>query len=395
MFSELSPLPADPILGLTAAYKSDQNPHKIDLGVGVYKDEVGHTPIMEAVKRAEQLRLDSENTKTYQSPAGDPEYDRLISELLLGDIVSKCRVDSVQVPGGTGGLRVAAGLVKRCNSDATIWVSSPTWANHAPVFEGAGLKVREYPYYDAQLKGVDFEAMRSTLSSLGPNDVVVLHGCCHNPTGADLSESQWEQVNQLALERGFTPFIDIAYQGFGRGLAEDAFGVRLLASSIPELIVVSSCSKNFGLYRERTGSVFLISSDITQQDSALEHLLNVARATYSMPPAHGAAIVSAILSDAQMYAVWDAELTVMRDRMNQCRNALADRLQELGMADRFEHIRAQLGMFSYLGLELGQVERLRAEFGIYMVNSSRVNIAGVNQDNIDYLASSIAAVVAQ
>ncbi|MFT4825531.1 MAG: aspartate aminotransferase [Halioglobus sp.] len=395
MFSELSPLPADPILGLTAAYKSDQNPQKIDLGVGVYKDEVGHTPIMEAVKRAEQLRLDSENTKTYQSPAGDPEYDRLISQLLLGDCVSICRVDSVQVPGGTGGLRVAAGLVKRCKSDATIWVSSPTWANHAPVFTGAGLEVREYPYYNARLKGVDFEAMRSTLSTLGPNDVVVLHGCCHNPTGADLSQAQWEEVNQLALERGFMPFIDIAYQGFGRGLAEDAFGVRLLAKSVPELIVVSSASKNFGLYRERTGAVFLISSDISQQDSALEHLLNVARSTYSMPPAHGAAIVSAILSDAQLCAVWDAELTVMRDRMNQCRNALADRLQELGTADRFEHIRAQLGMFSYLGLELEQVERLRADFGIYMVNSSRVNIAGVNQHNLDYLASSIAAVIAQ
>ncbi len=261
------------------------------------------------------------------------------------------------------------------------------------MFAGTGLNVKEYPYYSAQLKGVDFEAMHATLKTLGPDDVVVLHGCCHNPTGADLSQAQWEEVTKLALERGFTPCVDIAYQGFGRGLAEDAFGVRLLARSVPELIAVSSCSKNFGLYRERTGAVFLISADKTQKDSALEHLLNVVRSTYSMPPAHGAAIVSTILSNPQLYAVWDSELTQMRDRMNHCRNNLADQLQKLGTGERFEHIRNQLGMFSYLGLDLEHVQQLRGEFGIYMVNSSRVNIAGVNRDNIDYLASSIASVV--
>lgn len=392
MFDSLSPLPADPILGLSAAYSSDTNPKKIDLGVGVYKDEAGHTPILESVKRAEQLRLESETTKTYQSPAGDPDYDRLIAGLLLGDIADTCRVDSVQAPGGTGGLRIAGGLVKRCNSDATIWLSTPTWANHRAVFEGAGLRVKEYPYYSATLKGVDFAAMLDGLRQLGTNDVVVLHGCCHNPTGADLTQEQWQIIADVALERGFTPLIDIAYQGFGQGIDEDAFGVRLLAGILPELIVVSSCSKNFGLYRERTGAVFLIGADKTQQDSALEHLLNVARATYSMPPAHGAAIVSTILQTPPLLILWEREVTQMRERMNHYRGLLADRLAELGVGERFDHIRSQRGMFSYLGLTVEQVQRLRQEFSIYMVNSSRVNIAGVGKDNIDYLAESIATV---
>lgn len=392
MFDSLSPLAADPILGLSAAYERDTNSRKVDLGVGVYKDEAGHTPILESVKRAEQLLLESETTKTYQSPAGDPDYDRLIAGLLLGDIADTCRVDSVQAPGGTGGLRIAGGLVKRCNSDATIWLSTPTWANHRAVFEGAGLSVKEYPYYSATLKGVDFAAMLDGLRQLGTNDVVVLHGCCHNPTGADLTQEQWQIIADVALERGFTPLIDIAYQGFGQGIDEDAFGVRLLASILPELIVVSSCSKNFGLYRERTGAVFLIGADKTQQDSALAHLLSVARATYSMPPAHGAAIVSAILQAPDLYTLWEVEVTQMRDRMNYYRSLLADRLAELEMGERFGHIRRQRGMFSYLGLTIEQVQRLREEFSIYIVNSSRINIAGVSKDNIDYLAQSIAAV---
>lgn len=392
MFDALSPLPADPILGLSAAYKQDSNPNKIDLGVGVYKDESGNTPILEAVRQAEQRRLESETTKTYQSPAGDPDFDRLIARLLLGDAVDSCRVDSVQAPGGTGGLRIAAGLVKRCNENATVWVSAPTWANHRPVFTGAGLAVQEYPYYSAQKRGVDFEAMVDALAKLGPNDVVVLHGCCHNPTGADVSDAQWPVIAELARERGFTPFVDFAYQGFGRGLEEDAYGVRQLAHAVPELIVVSSCSKNFGLYRERTGAVLLVSAEQGRGDAALEHLLNVARSTYSMPPAHGASIVATILQDSQLTALWHEELTQMRDHMNSYRNRLADRLEELGVGEQFAHIRDQLGMFSYLGLTVEQVQRLREEFSIYMVNSSRVNIAGVNGGNIDYLAEAIAEV---
>jgi aspartate aminotransferase len=392
MFSTLKPLAADPILGLSAAYKRDSNPNKIDLGVGVYKDEDGHTPIMAAVKRAEQKRLDTETTKTYQSPAGDQEFDGLIARLLLGDAVDSCRVDSVQAPGGTGGLRVVAELLKRCNANATVWVSTPTWANHRAVFEGAGLAVKEYPYYSAALKGVDFAAMTDALAQLGSDDVVLLHGCCHNPTGADLSQEQWQGVASLASQRGFTPLVDIAYQGFAAGLDEDAYGVRLLARSVPEMIAVSSCSKNFGLYRERTGGVFLISSDASATDNALEHLLNVARSTYSMPPAHGAAIVSTILQDPELYRVWEDELTFMRNRMNGFRDRLADRLQALGVGDTFDHIRGQRGMFSYLGLNVEQVQQLRADFSIYMVNSSRVNIAGVSESNIDYLAEAIAAV---
>ncbi|MEH6590934.1 MAG: amino acid aminotransferase [Halioglobus sp.] len=392
MFSTLKSLPADPILSLSAAYKQDSNPNKIDLGVGVYKNEDGHTPIMAAVKKAEQNRLETETTKTYQSPAGDQAFDSLIARLLLGDAVDDCRVDSVQAPGGTGGLRIAAELLRRCNPNATVWVSTPTWANHRAVFEGAGLPVKEYPYYSAALKGVDFSAMTEVLGQLGSDDVVLLHGCCHNPTGADLSQQQWQEVASLASQRGFTPLVDIAYQGFAAGLDEDAYGVRLLARSVPEMIAISSCSKNFGLYRERTGGVFLISSDSTASDNALEHLLNVARSTYSMPPAHGAAIVSTILQDPQLYRVWEDELTQMRDRMNGYRIRLADSLQALGFGDAFNHIRGQRGMFSYLGLSVEQVQQLRTEFSIYMVNSSRVNIAGVSESNLDYLAKAIAAV---
>jgi aspartate aminotransferase len=392
MFETLSPLAADPILGLSAAYKQDISPDKIDLGVGVYKDESGHTPIMVAVKRAEQIRLESETTKTYLSPAGDPDFDRDIAALLLGEAVEHCRVDSVQVPGGTGGLRVAAGLIQRGNNDATVWVSNPTWANHRPVFAGAGLAVKEYPYYSSEARGVCFDEMAAVLRQLGPDDVVVLHGCCHNPTGADLTEQQWQVVADIAAHRGFLPLIDIAYQGFGRGLDEDAYGVRLLASRVPELIAVSSCSKNFGLYRERVGAVCLVSADQRREDAALQHLLNVVRSTYSMPPAHGAAIVSIILRNPELRALWEKELGVMRNRMNDCRDLLANRLVELGVGDSFNHIRQQCGMFSYLGVSVEQVGRLREEFSIYMVNSGRINIAGVNHANLDYLAESLAAV---
>jgi aspartate aminotransferase len=392
MFEALSPLAADPILGLSAAYREDTNPDKIDLGVGVYKDESGTTPIMAAVKKAEQLRLESETTKTYQSPAGDPEFDEAIAGLLLGDAAADYRSATVQAPGGTGGLRVAAGLVQRSNPAATVWLSQPTWANHRPVFAGAGLAVQEYPYYSADAAGVDFDAMTTALRQLSSDDVVVLHGCCHNPTGADLTEAQWQVVAGIAVERGFVPLVDIAYQGFARGLDEDAFSVRCLARQVPELIAVSSCSKNFGLYRERTGAVCLISRDRQREDVALQHLLNVARSTYSMPPAHGAAIVSTILHDQALRQLWEEELTSMRDRMNACRNLLADRLAQQGVGAAFDHIRAQRGMFSYLGVSVEQVARLREEYSIYMVNSGRINIAGVNQQNLEYLADALAAV---
>jgi aspartate aminotransferase len=387
MFEALSPLAADPILGLSAAYREDTNPDKIDL-----EDESGTTPIMAAVKKAEQLRLESETTKTYQSPAGDPEFDEAIAGLLLGDAAADYRSATVQAPGGTGGLRVAAGLVQRSNPAATVWLSQPTWANHRPVFAGAGLAVQEYPYYSADAAGVDFDAMTTALRQLSSDDVVVLHGCCHNPTGADLTEAQWQVVAGIAVERGFVPLVDIAYQGFARGLDEDAFSVRCLARQVPELIAVSSCSKNFGLYRERTGAVCLISRDRQREDVALQHLLNVARSTYSMPPAHGAAIVSTILHDQALRQLWEEELTSMRDRMNACRNLLADRLAQQGVGAAFDHIRAQRGMFSYLGVSVEQVARLREEYSIYMVNSGRINIAGVNQQNLEYLADALAAV---
>ena len=396
MFEALTSLDADPILGLMAAYRADENPQKIDLGVGVYKDPQGRTPVMAAVKEAEARILASQDTKSYVGPAGDAEFDELIAQLLLGDSLASSlqgRRCTMQVPGGCGGLRLAAEFVNKANPSARIWVSDPTWPNHVPLLGAAGLKIETYPYYDYQNHAIRFEEMLATLRKANADDLVLLHGCCHNPCGADLSNDQWHQIKDLALEQGFTVFIDLAYQGLGDGLEEDVYGTRLLAESLPELIVVSSCSKNFGLYRERVGALTVICNTDRQLPAVSSQLAAIARGIYSMPPDHGAAIVRVILQDPDLRSSWDLELTDMRERINGLRATLSQRLREAGVESDFSFIQQEKGMFSFLGIDVEQVRRLTGEHSIYLVNSSRINIAGINDDNIDYLVESLASIL--
>ena len=397
MFSTLNALAPDPILGLIALANKDHNANKVDLGVGVYKNESGATPIMAAVKTAEHNCAEKELTKAYIGPAGPAEFNSGIRDLIFGSqhpALQSDRVRTVLTPGGCGALRVGAEFLKRCSEHATVWVSDPTWANHLPLLGNAGLKLAEYPYYEAGSAGIKFDEMMSALANVGRGDIVLLHGCCHNPCGADLSEAQWRELTALAAKNGFLPFIDLAYQGFGRGLDEDAYGIRYMAEQLPELLVASSCSKNFGLYRERVGSLSVLSDNPAQADASLTHINNVVRGNYSMPPSHGGAIVGEILADQALRQNWEAELAGMRDRINQLRVLLVDKLSAQNVDRDFSFIARQHGMFSFLGLSVAQVDQLREQFSIYMVGSSRVNIAGISQSNIDYLAQSIAAVLA-
>jgi aspartate aminotransferase len=396
MFQSLPALPADPILGLMASYRADSNPKKIDLGIGVYKNEAGDTPVMTAVKKAEGMILDSQTTKSYVGPTGAAGYNAIVAELLLGkslnDSLGKRRV-TVQSPGGCGGLRLAAEFIKSANPDATVWVSNPTWANHVPLLGSAGLKIAEYPYYDYDSHSVKFDEMIECLSKIDNGDIVLLHGCCHNPCGADLNKQQWQQVRDVVLKQGFTVFIDLAYQGLGDGLEEDVYGTRLLAESLPELIVVSSCSKNFGLYRERTGAMTLICDSEAATAVATTQIAGAARAMYSMPPDHGAAIVQLILTNDVLRAEWDAELTEMRDRINGLRSQFVKQIQSIGIKQDFSFIEREKGMFSFLGVNVGQVQTLVNDYSIYLVNSSRINVAGINDANIEYLSNSLATVL--
>jgi aspartate aminotransferase len=396
MFQSLPALPADPILGLMASYRADSNPKKIDLGIGVYKNEAGDTPVMTAVKKAEGMILDSQTTKSYVGPTGAAGYNAIVAELLLGkplnDSLGKRRV-TVQSPGGCGGLRLAAEFIKSANPNATVWVSNPTWANHVPLLGSAGLKIAEYPYYDYDSHSVKFDAMIECLSKIDSGDIVLLHGCCHNPCGADLNQKQWQQVRDIALKQGFTVFIDLAYQGLGDGLEEDVYGTRLLAESLPELIVVSSCSKNFGLYRERTGAMTLICDSDAAAAVAITQIAGAARAMYSMPPDHGAATVQLILSNDALRTEWDAELTEMRDRINGLRAQFVKQIQSVGIEQDFSFIEREKGMFSFLGVNVDQVRTLVNDYSIYLVNSSRINVAGINDSNIEYLSDSLATVL--
>ncbi len=391
LFDVFQALPADPILGLSLAYQQDTNPHKVDLGVGVYKDEEGRTPVLESVRTA-QLRLhEAEETKSYQGPAGNVQFNALLQALIFGaDSPQQARIRTLQTPGGCGALRVAAELIVKASPDATIWVSDPTWANHIPLLGSAGLRIRTYPYYDPDTKGLKRDAMMAALAQVPAGDLVLLHGCCHNPCGADLSHDDWQQIADMANRQGFTPFVDLAYQGFGDGLDEDAYGVRLLAAQVPELLVANSCSKNFALYRERTGAIAVMGANETQAQNTFTHLQSIARGIYSMPPAHGASLVEMILSDAGLRPQWQQEVKAMRERIHSLRHQLADALRPYG---DFDFIPQQRGMFSFLGLSEAQVQRLQREFSVYMVGSSRVNLAGINAANLPYLAESIGKVV--
>ncbi|WP_353475447.1 aspartate/tyrosine/aromatic aminotransferase [Salipiger sp. H15] len=389
MFETLKEQPADKILMLMQAYKEDPRTQKIDLGVGVYKDASGNTPVMRAIKAAEKQLWESETTKSYTGLAGDPAFAEALGKLVLGDAVPFENVAAAATPGGTGAVRQAFDMIKMANPRARVFVSDPTWPNHLSILKHMGLEVVSYRYFDAETRGVDFVGMIADLQQVLPGDVVLLHGCCHNPTGANLNISQWKAVVDLLLEKQGTPMIDIAYQGFGDGLEEDAAGVRLVASSVPECLIAASCSKNFGIYRERTGLLMAVSNDASAKTLNQGTLNYLNRQNYSFPPDHGARLVTMVLTDPELRADWAAELEEVRLSMLGLREQLASELQRLAGSDRFGFIAQHRGMFSRLGASPDQVETLRRDHGIYMVGDSRLNIAGLNRTTVPILAEAI------
>ena len=396
MFESLKLLPADPILGLSMAFAKDTNSAKVDLGVGVYKNNLGQTPIMAAIIEAEKLRIARESSKAYTAPAGYPGANEAVARLIYGDThnaVSANRVRTIQTPGGCGALRVAAELIQRAKPGASLWVSTPTWANHVPLLGNAGLALREYPYYDYQNHAINFTAMMETIRQIPRGDLVLLHACCHNPSGADLSRSEWDQLTDVFEANSLIPFIDMAYQGFGEGLDEDAYGLRLMANRLPEVIIATSFSKNFGLYRERAGSLSIVFATEAQADAGSSQLLNVTRGLYSMPPAHGAALIDIILHSAELTQMWKVELDEMRQRIAGLRKQLVQALNNLQQQRDFGFIAAERGMFSFLGLSAGQVQRLKNEYSIYMTDTSRISVAGLTTEKMDYVAKAIVSVL--
>lgn len=389
MLTKLKAQPADKILALMAMYREDPRPTKIDLGVGVYKNAEGVTPVMRAVKEAERRLVEEQTTKAYVALAGDPAYSDAMIGLVLGETVARDRIAAVATPGGTGAVRQAFELIKNTSPDATVWVSNPTWPNHVSILNYLGMNHTAYRYFDGETRGVDFDGMMEDLSEAKAGDVVLLHGCCHNPTGANLNLTQWQAVVDLLNEKGLVPMIDIAYQGFGDGLEEDAAATRLVASSVPELLIAGSCSKNFGVYRERTGILMAISEQADNTAVTQGNLNHLNRQNYSFPPDHGARVVTTILTDDALRADWAAELEETRLGMLALREGLASELQRLSGSDRFGFLAQHRGMFSQLGTTPDMVERLRAEHGIYMVSDSRLNIAGLNAHTVPILAKAI------
>ncbi|WP_392440284.1 amino acid aminotransferase [Edwardsiella piscicida] len=396
MFENIPAAPADPILGLADLFRADARPHKINLGIGVYKDESGNTPVLTSVKKAEQYLLEHETSKNYLSIDGIAAFGQRTLELLLGSdspIIGAGRALAAQTPGGTGALRVAADFLASKTCAKRIWVSNPSWPNHRSVFSAAGLEVCEYAYYDADNHCLDFAALQESLSQVQPGDVVLFHGCCHNPTGIDPTTAQWEALAEMSRRNGWLPLFDFAYQGFAHGLEEDAQGLRLFAARHDELIVCSSYSKNFGLYNERVGACTLIAADSDSAANAFSQIKAVIRANYSNPPAHGGAIVATILGNDALRAIWEQELTDMRQRIQRMRQLFVNTLQEKGADRDFSFIIHQNGMFSFSGLTKEQVGRLRDEFGVYAVSSGRINVAGMTPDNMAPLCEAIVAVL--
>jgi aspartate/tyrosine/aromatic aminotransferase len=394
LFESLKALPPDAILTLIGEHQEDPREQKIDLGIGVYRDESGQTPILNSVKKAEQHVVDTQPTKSYLGSGGNHDFNDAIQAVIFGDgATGDPRITTIQTPGGSGSLRVAAGLIMRAKPGSSMWASDPTWANHVPLLGSAGLEIKTYPYYDVDNKNIRFDAMLDTLNSIPGGDLVLLHGCCHNPTGMDLSREQWQAVADVVTERDLVPYIDIAYQGFADGLEEDAYPVRLLAERVPEMIISSSCSKNFALYRDRVGSLSVLARDGDTSANLRSQTLNIVRTMYSMPPDHGAVVVSHILNTPKLRQEWFAELSGMRRRLKEMRALLGAALRDKAPDHDFSHIERAHGMFSFVGLSPEQVDRIKGEFAVYMVNSSRINIAGITPDNVDHLASSIAAVL--
>lgn len=393
MFETLKPAKADAILGLITEHNNDTRAQKVDLGVGVFRTAEGETPVLDVVKVAEQRLVDTQISKAYIGTAGDPDFNAAMQELAFADSVSADRLITIQAPGGSGSLRVAASLILRARPNATVWASEPTWANHIPLLGGAGLELKSYPYYDTEKHVINIDQMLDTLSRVPAGDLVLLHACCHNPSGLDPSEDEWRAIADVIAERELVPFVDMAYQGFANNLADDAFAVRHLAGIVPEMIVSNSCSKNFGLYRDRVGTLSILSADASTRDIVNSQVNNVVRTLYSVPPDHGAVVVSLILNDPELKAAWRLELASMRARLREMRVQLNDALQERAPDHDFSHLVRATGMFCFLGISAQQVRRLKKDFGVYMVDSSRINIAGITARNVNYLADSIAAVL--
>jgi aspartate aminotransferase len=394
MFDSTPMLPADPILGLIQQYNNDKRPQKMDLGVGVYRNEKGLTPVLNAVKEAEKRILESEDSKAYLGALGCPDFNRLLREQVLGPSLANLQsITSIQTPGGCGALRLLAELIAKLSDEPRVWVSDPTWANHVPLIGEAGIELVTYPYYDFESRSINIEAMLEALSKAKAGDVVLLHGCCHNPSGADLTQPQWQQVLSLCHRQKLIPFIDLAYQGFGESLEEDAFGPRLAAEIFDDVLFSVSCSKNFGLYRERVGMAVVKCASANAAKAVSSQLASIARGIYSMPPSHGAKVVATILESDFLSALWADELNGMRNRIKHMRSGLRQALLSKVGDDRFRFIESQHGMFSFLGISEQQVQRLIDDHGIYMVDSSRINVAGLTENNLDAFASAVASVL--
>jgi aspartate aminotransferase/aromatic-amino-acid transaminase len=396
MFEAIETAPPDPILGLTEAFKKDARPGKINLGVGVYLDENGVTRVFESVKRAEKRLIEKEISKTYLPIPGAPEYGAAVQHLVFGaghEIIAAKRAVTAHTPGGTGALRVGGDFIKRMFPKARVWVSSPTWENHAGVFKAAGLEVLTYPYYDADKKAVAFDEMMNVIDAVPAGDVVLFHACCHNPTGMDPNPDQWKAIADAAGQSGFLPFIDFAYQGLGDGLEEDAFGPRTLCRPGQEMIVASSFAKNFGLYNERAGALTLVTGSEEVAQRAFSQLKVCIRTNYSNPPAHGGLIVTTILNDAELRGLWAQEVKDMCARINGMRSLFVETLKAKGVARDFSFITRQKGMFSFSGLNRGQVDTLREKYAIYIVGSGRINVAAMTPGNMDRLCQAIASVL--
>ncbi|MFH4618592.1 amino acid aminotransferase [Vibrio furnissii] len=396
MFEKVVAAPADPILGLTEEFKKDPRAEKINLGVGIYKNEAGETPVLATVKKAEAALLESEKTKSYLTIEGTAEYGLAVQKLLFGadsDIVTQKLAKTAQAPGGTGALRVAGEFIKRQIGDVKVWISNPTWANHHGVFNAAGLETVQYAYYNAAAKDKDFAAMVADLENASAGDVVLLHGCCHNPTGIDPTAEEWEVLAKLVADKGLLPMFDFAYQGFAKGVEEDAAGLRTFAKYNKEILVASSFSKNFGLYNERVGAFTIVAESEGVATTAFSQVKAIIRSIYSNPPAHGAAVVTHILNNAALRAEWEAEVTEMRERIQEMRELFVTTLKDIGVTADFSFIERQNGMFSFSGLSKEQVARLKDEFAIYIVGSGRISVAGMTKSNMAPLCDGIKAVL--
>ena len=396
MFEALEMAPADAILGITEAFKKDPNPNKINLSVGVYKDAQGDTPVLNSVKKAEEMILAGEKTKNYLAIDGSAEYGAAVQELLFGadhDIVKSKRSATSQTPGGTGALRVSADFIRKMFPKARVWMSQPTWPNHPQIFQAAGVAQENYPYFDSHANGIAFADMMDALNRIPEGDIVLLHGCCHNPTGCDPTAAQWKEIADVVQQRKLMPLIDFAYQGLAEGFDADRVGLLELARPGVELLICSSFSKNFGLYNERVGALTVVAKDADSALKAQSHVKSVIRANYSNPPAHGGAVVTTILNDPALRAEWLAEVDAMRARINKMRTLFVDTLKAKGVNADFSFIANQRGMFSFSGLTKDQVEALKKKFGIYIVGNGRINVAGMTEGNMDALCTAIAQVL--